>query len=74
MQDKVSDEPLIAEQPKAGTIVKTEEGPFGSTVLTLSNGVRVILKTTDFKADEIRMPRNSVPVVTPCSPTMKFFR
>ena len=54
-EDKVSDEPLIAEQPKAGTIVKTEEGPFGSTVLTLSNGVRVILKTTDFKADEIRM-------------------
>ena len=35
--------------------MKTEEGPFGSTVLTLSNGVRVILKTTDFKADEIRM-------------------
>ena len=46
---------MIAEEPKAGTIVKTEEGPFGYTVLTLSKGVRVILKTTDFKADEIRM-------------------
>ena len=53
--DKVSDEPLMKEAPKAGKIVKTEEGPFGSTALTLSNGIRVVLKTTDFKADEIRM-------------------
>jgi len=53
--DKVSDEPLMKETPKAGKIVKTEEGPFGSTVLTLSNGVRVVVKNTDFKADEIRM-------------------
>ncbi|WP_438363193.1 M16 family metallopeptidase, partial [Phocaeicola sartorii] len=36
-------------------VTKKENGPFGSTVLTLSNGVRVILKSTDFKADEIRM-------------------
>ena len=53
--DKVSDEPLMKETPKAGKIVKTEEGPFGSTALTLSNGVRVVVKNTDFKADEIRM-------------------
>lgn len=54
-EDKVSDEPLMAEKPQGGKIQKSEEGPFGSTVLTLSNGVRVILKPTDFKADEIRM-------------------
>ena len=53
--DKVSDEPLLKEIPKAGKIVKTEAGPFGSTALTLSNGVRVVVKNTDFKADEIRM-------------------
>ena len=53
--DKVSDEPLMKETPKAGKIVKTEEAPFGSTALTLSNGVRVVVKNTDFKADEIRM-------------------
>ena len=53
--DKVSNEPLIKEAPKAGKVVKTEEGAFGSTVWTLSNGVRVILKSTDFKADQIRM-------------------
>ena len=53
--DKVSDEPLMKETPKAGKIVKTEEGPFGSTAITLSNGVRVVVKNTNFKADEIRM-------------------
>lgn len=54
-EDKVSDEPLMAEKPQAGKVIKTEKGPFESTLLTLSNGVRVILKKTDFKADEIRM-------------------
>ena len=54
--DKVSDEPLMAEKPKGGKIVAEKENPlFGTTELTLSNGVKVILKKTDFKADEIRM-------------------
>ena len=53
--DKVSDEPLMKEKPQAGKVVKTEQGVFGSTILALSNGVRVILKPTDFKADEVRM-------------------
>lgn len=53
--DKVSDEPLLKETPQPGKVVKTEPGMYGSTVLTLSNGVHVILKQTDFKADEIRM-------------------
>ncbi len=53
--DKVSDEPLIKELPKAGKVVKKEKGKFGATELTLSNGVRVILKPTDYKADEIQM-------------------
>ena len=53
--DKVSDEPLMKELPAGGKVAKTEEGPFGSKVLTLSNGVKVVLKKTDFKADEVRM-------------------
>lgn len=54
--DKVSDEPLMKEAPKGGKIVseKTDD-VFGTTMLTLSNGVKVIIKKTDFKADEIRM-------------------
>ncbi len=53
--DKTSNEPLMKEKPAGGKVTKTEEGPFESTILTLSNGVRVVLKPTTFKADEIRM-------------------
>ena len=54
--DKVSDEPLMKEAPKGGKIVSEKKDDiFGTTTLTLSNGVKVIIKPTDFKADEIRM-------------------
>ncbi|KAA6340321.1 putative zinc protease, partial [termite gut metagenome] len=54
--DKVSDEPLISQLPQPGKILsEKKDDVFGTTTLTLSNGVRVILKETDFKADEIRM-------------------
>lgn len=54
--DKVSNEPLIKETPKGGKIVSEQnDNIFGTTTLTLSNGVKVIIKKTDFKADEIRM-------------------
>lgn len=54
--DKVSDEPLIANEPKAGKIVSIDNnGKFGTTILTLSNGIKVIVKKTDFKADQIIM-------------------
>ena len=59
--DKVSDEPLMAEKPQGGKIISEKENPiFGTTELTLSNGVKVILKKTDFKADEIRMKGTSL--------------
>ena len=54
--DEVITEPLIAKLPAPGKVVaKKENKDFGTTEFTLSNGVKVILKTTDFKADEIRM-------------------
>ena len=53
--DQISDEPLISQLPEGGKVVKTTDGQFGSKVYTLSNGVKVIVKPTDYKADEIRM-------------------
>lgn len=54
--DKVSDEPLMKETPKGGKIISEQKDDvFGTTMLTLSNGVKVIIKKTDFKADEITM-------------------
>ena len=59
--DKVSNEPLMKEAPKGGSIVNEDSnGIYGTTVLTLSNGIKVYLKNTDFKADEIRMRGFSV--------------
>ena len=59
--DKVSNEPLMKEAPKGGSIVNEDSnGIYGTTVLTLSNGIKVYLKKTDFKADEIRMRGFSV--------------
>ena len=53
--DNVKTGPLVETLPPAGTIKKEQAGPFDSKILTLSNGVRVIMKKTDFKDDEIRM-------------------
>ena len=59
--DKVSDEPLMKEAPKGGKIVSEKEGEiYGSTKLVLSNGVKVYIKTTDYKADQILMKGTSL--------------
>ncbi len=59
-EDKVLDEPLMAELPTAGSIVseKTDES-VGVTELRLSNGIRVLLKPTTFKNDEILLAAES---------------
>ncbi len=47
---------LMAQAPKAGNIVSEKQNQeLGTTELMLSNGVRVILKPTDFKNDEVLM-------------------
>lgn len=58
--ETVSNEPLIPTLPTPGTIKGTKEDPlFGATVLTLSNGIKVVLKHTDFKKDEVMMTATS---------------
>ena len=55
-QETVSNEPLLAKLPEPGKIVKTELlKDFDATMLTLSNGMKVVYKSTDFKDDEILM-------------------
>ncbi|MBA3560459.1 MAG: insulinase family protein [Gemmatimonadaceae bacterium] len=52
--DTVSAGPLIENIPKPGSIsAQREIKDLGVTYWTLSNGVRVILKPTDFKADQV---------------------
>ncbi|WP_442587670.1 M16 family metallopeptidase [Pedobacter sp. AW31-3R] len=53
-KDEVSNLPLLAHAPVAGKIVKEERNDkAGLTFLTLSNGVNVVLKKTNFKNDQI---------------------
>lgn len=52
--DEMKAEPLIPNLPAAGKIVAEKAlEQWGATELTLSNGVKVIVKPTKFKADEI---------------------
>jgi zinc protease len=47
---------LMAAPPQAGSIVSTREvADLGVTEWTLSNGVKVVIKPTDFQNDEVQM-------------------
>jgi zinc protease len=52
--DTVDAAPLLDPMPAAGSVVKTNARPeFAITEWQLSNGVKVVLKPTDFREDEI---------------------
>ncbi len=54
--DTMTDTPLLSAQPSPSAVLKrTEHSDFGFTELVFGNGVRMILKPTDFKNDEILM-------------------
>jgi zinc protease len=53
-EDKVVNKPLVENLPKAGSTTSTKQiAEIGATELTLSNGMKVVLKPTEFKNDEI---------------------
>lgn len=53
-KDEVSDKPLVANEPAGTKVVETKElEKFGATEWTLGNGMKVVLKPTDYKEDEI---------------------
>ena len=51
--DEVITDPLIEKMPKKGKIKKEYKGKFGTTVMELSNGAKVIVKPTDYAAAQI---------------------
>ena len=52
-QEEVSNEPLLAQIPTGGKIVKSKADKFGYTMYKLSNGATVYVKPTDFNKDQI---------------------
>ena len=58
--EEVSDAPLVPAPPVAGEIVAVDSLPeIGATEWTLSNGVRVLLKPTEFRAEEVLLAARS---------------
>lgn len=53
--DRAAGDSLIGQIPAVGEVVKTKKSHYGYKQLTLSNGVTVYLKHTDYKADEVIM-------------------
>ncbi|MDE6806600.1 MAG: insulinase family protein, partial [Muribaculaceae bacterium] len=51
--DTFANTPLLADIPLRGSIVSEKDAPFGSRELTLSNGIKVYLRHTDAKPDEV---------------------
>ena len=53
-EDKVSDKPLMATKPIPSKVIEEKQiKELGITEWKLANGVKVVLKSTDFKNDEI---------------------
>ena len=52
-EDRVIDQPLLAEIPEGSEVVATREFAEGIVEWELANGIRVALKPTDFREDQI---------------------
>ena len=53
--EEIASDFLDSSKLKGGKVKKTEEGPYGSTVWTLKNGVQVYVLPTDYQKDQILM-------------------
>ena len=51
--DTFANRPLLEKKPSAGEIVSEKAGPFGSRLLTLSNGIKVYLRHSDETPDQV---------------------
>lgn len=59
-EDATVEGPLVPTPPQAGTVVsETTDDELGTTTWALSNGATVVLKPTDFKADEVLLQATS---------------
>ncbi|MCL2028213.1 MAG: insulinase family protein, partial [Bacteroidales bacterium] len=60
-EDDALDEPLITQMPTPGRVTSTRNVDlFEAKEFTLSNGIKVMVKPTDFKSDEIRFVGTSL--------------
>lgn len=53
--DEVNNEPLVTATLKGSPVVKSTPGEFSSTILELKNGIRLIVRPSTLKADEVML-------------------
>lgn len=58
-EDKVINDPLVARKPRGQKVIKTEDKGQGVTQWTLGNGVRILIKPTTFKDDQVLFSAHS---------------
>lgn len=67
--DDLAGKTLIDFTPEGGSIVARREiGEIGATELTLSNGLRIVYKPTDFRADQVLMNAFAIDGATALGP------
>ena len=59
LKEEVNNEPLIAKMPKPGKVKKIKDDKYGAKLITLSNGIKVHVKKTDFSPNQISMMGHS---------------
>ncbi|MBQ9363580.1 MAG: insulinase family protein [Bacteroidaceae bacterium] len=57
--EEVNNDPLIAELPAPGTVKSIKPDIFGARLITLSNGIKIHVKQTDFSPNQIAMRASS---------------
>jgi zinc protease len=57
--EQVSNDPLIARMPEPGRVKSIKPDVFGARLVTLSNGIKVHVKQTDFSPNQIAMRASS---------------
>ena len=59
LKEEVNDEPLIAKMPKPGKVKKIQDDKYDAKLITLSNGIKVHVKKTNFSPNQISMSGHS---------------
>lgn len=59
LKEEVNDEPLIAKMPKPGKVKKIQDDKYDAKLITLSNGIKVHVKKTDFSPNQISLSGHS---------------
>ncbi len=55
LKEEANNEPLIAKMPKPGKVKKIEDDKYDAKLITLSNGIKIHVKKTDFSPNQISM-------------------